>query len=130
MRLTLVRKIFTPESTIGDLFIDDHMFCHTLEDTVRRNGEKIKNETAIPFGKYDVIVSYSPKFQRLMPLLLNVPNFSGIRIHGGNRASDTSGCIIVAKNIVDNYTLQGSAEKALTMLLIENKEPHFIEVIE
>lgn len=130
MRLTLIRKIFTPESTIGDLFIDDHMFCHTLEDTVRRNGEKVRHETAIPFGKYDVIVSYSPKFQRLMPLLLNVPNFSGIRIHGGNRSSDTSGCIIVANNIIDNYTVQGSAENALTKLLIENKEPHFIEVIE
>ena len=51
-------------------------------------------------------------------------------MHGGIKAADTSGCIIVAKNIVDNYTVQGSAEKALTMLLIENKEPHFIEVIE
>lgn len=93
MQLKLHRKIFTDDSTIGELFIDDVFFCYTLEDKVRP--VKIKNITAIPNGTYDVIINFSNRFQKYMPLLLNVPNYEGIRIHSGNKSADTEGCILV-----------------------------------
>ena len=56
------------------------------------------HETCIPFGTYKVIINMSNRFKRLMPLLLNVPNFDGIRIHNGTSVQNTSGCILVGKN--------------------------------
>ena len=93
MNLKLKRTEFTNKSTIGELSVDDQFFCYTLEDVVRE--EKIKNETAIPAGKYEVIVTYSPRFKRYLPLLVDVPNFNGVRIHPGNTDRDTEGCILV-----------------------------------
>ncbi len=93
--------------SIGKLYIDGIYFCDTLEDTVRDinhngkfdNGEiKVYGKTAIPFGKYSVVYTHSPKFKRKLPLLLNVPQFEGIRIHPGNTAEDSLGCILVGKN--------------------------------
>ena len=95
--------------SIGKLYIDGIYFCDTLEDTVRDinhngkfdNGEvKVYGKTAIPFGKYSVVYTHSPKFKRKLPLLLNVPQFEGIRIHPGNTAEDSLGCILVGKNTV------------------------------
>lgn len=94
MILTLKRTTFTDKSTIGQLSIDGSFYCYTLEDVIR-NGPKVMHETAIPFGTYEVIVNMSNRFKRLMPLVLGVPNFEGIRIHSGNTAADTSGCILV-----------------------------------
>lgn len=94
MKLTLKRTTFTDKSTIGELSIDGTFFCYTLEDIVR-NGPKVMHETAIPYGTYEVVVNMSNRFKRLMPLLLGVPNFEGIRIHSGNTAAHTSGCILV-----------------------------------
>lgn len=81
------------DCTIGDLFINEEFICNTLEDVFRE--EKIANETCIPYGNYDIIINMSPKYKRLMPRLLNVPNFEGILIHSGNTVKDTSGCILV-----------------------------------
>jgi hypothetical protein len=92
MNLVLERTDFTDKSTIGELYHDDEFLCFILEDVVRE--EKIKNETAIPYGKYEVVVTYSPRFRRNLPLLLDVPNYSGVRIHPGNKASDTEGCLL------------------------------------
>lgn len=89
----MVRTTFTDKSTIGEIYVDDTYECVSLEDVVR--DEKVKGETAIPQGKYEVICSYSPRFKRDLPLLLRVPNFEGVRIHPGNQASDTEGCILV-----------------------------------
>ena len=78
-------------------------FCDTLEPTWRdyaHGGRKIKGCSAIPEGRYAVVISWSPKMQQWLPLLLGVPNFSGIRIHAGNTAADTEGCILVGKNKV------------------------------
>ena len=61
-------------------------------------GHKIKGRSAIPEGRYAVVISWSPKMQQWLPILLGVPNFSGIRIHAGNTAADTEGCILVGKN--------------------------------
>jgi len=93
MELSLIRKEFTTESTIGDLLIDGKFYSFTLEDMYR--DKKIKGVTAIPYGTYEVIINFSNRFQRPMPLLLNVPGFDGIRIHNGNKAEHTEGCILV-----------------------------------
>lgn len=93
MILELKRKIFTDDSTIGELSIDGIFVCYTLEDKVR--DAKIKNVTAIPYGKYEIAITFSNRFQQYMPLLLNVPEFEGVRIHSGNKSTETEGCILV-----------------------------------
>ena len=95
MKLELRRKWATDNSTIGELYIDGVYFCYTLEDVVRP--QKIKKETAIPNGTYRVEVDLSPKYGKLMPHVMNVPGFEGIRIHPGNDKEDTEGCILVGK---------------------------------
>lgn len=89
-----IRRWFTDNSTISELFIDGSKVrkCYFLEDCVR--GEKIAGKTAIPAGTYEIIISYSNKFKQHMPLLLNVPGFAGIRIHPGNTHKDTEGCLL------------------------------------
>lgn len=94
-----VKRIFKgSEYTIGKLYIDGHYFCDTLEDVVRPIGEKVPGKTAIPAGKYKVKKSWSPRFSRKLPEILDVPNFTGVRIHEGNYASDTEGCLLLGLN--------------------------------
>ena len=93
MKIKLIRKTFTEFSTIGEMLIDDEHFCYTLEDAIRE--VKIKGQTAIPCGTYEIITNYSNRFKKVMPLLLNVQGFEGIRIHSGNTDKDTDGCILV-----------------------------------
>lgn len=95
MRLVLQRGISTSQSTPGKLFVDGKFECHTLEDVVRPAGAKVYGKTAIPAGSYAVLLTESPRFKRVLPYLANVPNFEGIRIHPGNKAEDTDGCILV-----------------------------------
>lgn len=86
--------------TVGRMYVDGNFFCNTLEDKVRdiEKEGKIYGETAIPYGEYEVVFSYSPKFKRNLPRLMNVPHFDGILIHSGNTAKDSLGCILVGKN--------------------------------
>lgn len=107
MKLTLKRIALRPTYTIGKLYIDDVYFCDTIEDTVRDtnksgkfdNGEqKIKGKTAIPYGTYEIKWTYSPRFKKYTPQLMNVPSFEGIRVHAGNTSADTEGCLILGKN--------------------------------
>lgn len=95
MQLKLIRQEFTDKSTIGRLEIDGEFFCWTLEDKVRP--EKIAGQTAIPAGKYEIDINWSERFKRYLPIILNVPHFTGIRIHSGNTAADTAGCILVGR---------------------------------
>jgi hypothetical protein len=95
MLITVKRKNFNDTATIGEMLIDDKFLCHTLEDKVRDNGEKIFGKTAIPYGKYEVVTTMSNRFKKLLPLLLDVPNFTGVRIHAGNTSANTEGCILV-----------------------------------
>ena len=104
MNLTLTRLKFTPKTTIGELMVEDKWQCWTLEDAVR-SGPKVPGETAIPYGSYEIVLTYSQRFRRVMPLLLDVPGFEGIRIHSGNTASDTHGCILVGRTRVDDDTI-------------------------
>ena len=127
MNLVLQRIAQTPEYTIGRLEIDGQFFCNTLEDPVR--DEKIAAKTAIPEGTYEVIVNRSPRFKRDLPLLLNVPNFEGIRIHRGNTAKDTSGCILVGLNKVKGKVLDSTKyELELTRILKNTTEPITIQI--
>lgn len=110
MRLTLKRIANKKDYCIGNLYINGVWFCNTLEDVDRGLNSamteeelkdlKIKGETAIPVGIYKVIMNYSPKYQKVMPLLTNVPGYTGIRIHSGNTAKDTEGCILVGLNTI------------------------------
>ena len=93
MDMLVTRQTLTDESTIGELTIDGVHQCFTLEDKVR--AEKVFGETAIPAGRYEVVVNFSNHFQKMLPELVSVPNFEGVRIHSGNTAKDTEGCILV-----------------------------------
>ena len=95
MKLTVVRTMCGATCTIGQLLVDGEHECYTLEDVVRPDGEKVYGETAIPYGTYKVVITFSNRFQCDMPLLVGVPGFEGIRIHSGNTTSDTHGCLLV-----------------------------------
>lgn len=95
MELTLNRIFLGSSATIGELYADREHIADTLEDRVRPEGEKVYGKTAIPEGTYEMVLSYSPRFKKILPEILNVPNFTGIRIHCGNSSADSSGCILV-----------------------------------
>lgn len=147
LKLKLIRK--NPESieqkyTHGELFIKDNGnkwldFCYTLEDTIRdinKDGDlddegegKIHGETAIPFGKYEGQITLSAAFKKDLPLLFNVKHFSGIRIHSGNTAKHSKGCILVGYSTDNNGSIWNSknAEQDLVKLILaNNKESKFI----
>jgi hypothetical protein len=101
MELQIKRTDFSEESTIGELSVNGVFECYTLEDKVRP--VKIAGKTAIPSGRYEVIINFSQRFQKQLPLLLNVPNYEGVRIHSGNTAANTEGCILVGETKTDNF---------------------------
>jgi hypothetical protein len=100
MQLKLKRKQLDHDVTIGELTINGVHQCWICEDPVREVPDKpvidwkIYGKTAIPRGTYDVVVTMSNRFKRRLPLLLKVPGFEGIRIHPGNTAEDTEGCLL------------------------------------
>ena len=112
MKIEIKRLHKTANSTIGELSIDGVWECYTLEDIERP--VKIKAETAIAKGTYKVIINQSNRFKRLMPLLLNVPNFEGVRIHAGNTNHDTEGCILVGRTRSKDFI--GQSRKAYDTL--------------
>ena len=106
--LLVVRYHKKQNYTIGKLFINGEYFCDTLEDTDRGlsnsmplsqiQAAKRKGITAIPTGRYKMELTLSPRFGRILPILIGVKGFEGIRIHRGNTDSDTEGCILVGEN--------------------------------
>ncbi len=118
MKLHLKRIAKKPTYTIGRLNIDGKFFCDTLEDTVRAPGIKIPGQTAIPSGTYKIVMRMSPRFKRVLPLLIGVPMFEGILIHRGNTAADSSGCILVGENtIVGGLRVSTKYEEKLVEIL-------------
>lgn len=91
--LQLVRYDFQPTRTFGKLAEDGVFLCYTLEDGPQ---ESVKGP--IPVGTYRVDLSYSPRFNRMLPHLEDVPGYEGIRIHAGNTEKDTIGCILVGEH--------------------------------
>ena len=126
LKLLLVREIKNEKQTHGRLFKVDkdnkrEFICYTLEDKERL--VKIKGETAIPTGKYTVIVTMSPRFKKELPLIMNVPNFSGVRFHGGNNENDSEGCPLLGmirhSNAISNCA---PAVALVTKMIKEAKE--------
>lgn len=109
LKIIVVRKILNECDTIGDLYVSYpeepnvlNFVCNTLEDKVRNpkgtkkeDFKKVYGETAIPYGTYRVVITYSNAFQKKLPEILNVPLYEGIRIHTGNHKDDTFGCLIL-----------------------------------
>jgi hypothetical protein len=134
----IVNRFFKGDTyTIGRLSIDGNSFCDTLEDVVRdfnKDGDlndpgesKIYGQTAIPYGRYKVVLSYSPKFKRILPEILNVPDFTSIRIHAGTTAGDTLGCLLVGKNMFKGSLSHSRiTENALVLILQATKEDIYI----
>lgn len=134
MNIILNRIAKKAKYTIGKLYINDKYFCDTLEDTDRGltqsmteqqiGSKKVYGETAIPTGTYRIIISYSNKFKKQMPLLLNVPGFAGIRIHSGNTEKDSLGCILVGKNKAVGKVLESrdTYSKLFSILYEANKK--------
>ena len=134
MNIILNRIAKKAKYTIGKLYINDQYFCDTLEDTDRDltqsmteqqiGSKKVYGETAIPTGTYRIIISYSNKFKKQMPLLLNVPGFAGIRIHSGNTEKDSLGCILVGKNKAVGKVLESrdTYSKLFSILQEANKK--------
>ena len=130
MELRLVRETFTAASTIGRLWIDGLFECFCLEDVVH-DGPKIPGHTAIPYGRYQIIIDFSSRFGRALPRLLNVPGFTGIRIHPGNDAGDSSGCILVGRT--KGHDFIGESRAAFSVLFLKlnaalQKEKIFITI--
>ena len=108
MRVTLKRIALKDKYTIGKVYINNKYFCDSIEDKDRGLYDwqsveyilekKIKHETAIPYGIYKLLWSYSPKYKRFMPEISGVKGFSGIRVHSGNTAEHSSGCVLLGYN--------------------------------
>lgn len=133
MELTVHRRLLEANRTIGRLFVDGDYFCDTLEDADRGltqttsadeiGRRKIAHETAVPTGVYTVIAARSPAKKRILPRLLNVPGFSGVLIHRGNTAHDTSGCILVGTYATHGRLVDSTrCEKRLVEILCKAQE--------
>jgi len=112
MKIVVKRNIFTDVSTIGSLSVDGEFLCYTLEDRDRRleaGGVKVDSLTCIPRGIYSVLKTWSNHFQKYLPELVNVPKFVGVRIHSGNKAEDTEGCILVGESYGENVIYDSRA---------------------
>lgn len=136
MKLRVERLWKKATYTVGRLYVDEKLYCNTLEDVVRDldKEKKIPGKTAIPAGTYKVIYNWSPKFGRNLPRLLNVPHFEGILIHPGNTADDSAGCILVGNNTaVGRLTNSRDTSDRLNVLIEDaqrNREEITIEIIE
>ena len=123
MKVKVRRRYLGPEYTIGSLYIDERYICDTIEDKVRdfnKDGDlndpgeqKVYGRTAIPYGTYAMDLTMSPKFTRLLPLIMNVPHFTGIRIHRGNSAEDSAGCILPGENKIKGRVIHSTEYEVL-----------------
>ena len=138
MNLKLERKYRKETYTIGKLYVDGVYFCDTIEDKDRGLDDsmvladimvkKKYGETAIPYGTYKVEINYSPKYKKLMPQIMNVKGFYGIRIHSGNTAKDTLGCLIVGKNTKKGMVTESRATYNKLFALMKDEKDITIEI--
>jgi len=138
MNLKLVRKYRKETYTIGKLYVDGVYFCDVIEDKDRGLDDsmvladimvkKKYGETAIPYGTYKVEINYSPKYKKLMPQIMNVKGFGGIRIHSGNTAKDTLGCLIVGKNTKKGMVTESRATYNKLFALMKDEKDITIEI--
>lgn len=139
MKLKLVRKYRKETYTIGKLYVDGVYLCDTIEDRDRGLDDSMSladimikkryGETAIPYGTYKVEITYSPKYKKLMPEIKNVKGFSGIRIHSGNTAKDTLGCLIVGKNTQVGMVTESRKTYNKLFALLKDAKDISIEIV-
>jgi len=115
MTIYMVRDDCTEKRTLGTMTFPDSFVVQTLEDPVRPAGVKVMGDTAIPSGTYKVTITRSKRFQKMLPLLNNVPGFGGVRIHPGNGIGDTSGCVLVG-------TQRGAFSEGADQTIVRSKE--------
>ena len=127
MLIEVKRFEFKDTYTVGKMYIDNIYECYTLEDVVRK-GAKVNGQTAIPTGTYSVIINVSNRFKRRLPLLLNVPGFTGVRIHTGNSSADTHGCILLGSTWTGKDFIQGS-KAAFDPLLVRMELEKEIQLV-
>ena len=140
MLITVQRRPSKGGATVSEVFLDGSHECYGLEDEVRadpnastpENEAKVAGKTAIPAGKYRVVMTRSPRFNKVLPLLLDVPGFTGVRIHAGNRAENTDGCLLVGEEAQET-TISRSKEALFELMAaidsaIETGEQVFIEI--
>lgn len=130
MWLNLDRKYLKPGWTIGHLYVDGYFFADTLEDRVRNlaTDKKVPGETAIPAGTYRLILSESKRFKRILPEILGVPGFTGVRIHAGNTAADSAGCVLIGKNTAPGMLTESRAYMARLMGQLYGKRDMWIKI--
>lgn len=133
-----LRRIYKGETfSIGNLYVNDVLICNTLEDKVRQldsEDDKVYGKTAIPSGSYEVVLSYSNRFQKILPEILNVPFFKGVRIHSGNNEDDTEGCILVGecRNVEEGYIYNSKKTMNRLMKILQSADKNekiFINII-
>ncbi|MFP9099197.1 DUF5675 family protein [Flavobacterium sp. RHBU_24] len=137
MEIRVERSVFTENQTLGKMFVGGDFYAYTLEDKDRGlNGDcakKIKTKTAIDYGRYQVVLAYSNRFKKYLPLLLNVKCFEGILIHGGNSHENTEGCILVGTDGDMKTKIWNCASKVNGLVALlkkyEKKEKIWIEVV-
>jgi len=117
LEIEIRREIYTGKSTTGRLFVNGQFECYTLEDCARSAGIKVSGATCIPAGIYALGINHSSRFQRLMPQLLEVPGFEGVRIHSGNTDADTEGCILLGTTRRENFV--GGSRAAFRKLFVK-----------
>lgn len=120
MNIRINRYKYGKDSTIGRLIVDGVVMGYTLEDEVRPNGEKVPGETAIPAGTYKIVIDFSDRFQKEMPHILDVPGFTGIRIHAGNTDADTDGCPLLGAKVENENFVSGS-KKTVEAFMVKLK---------
>jgi hypothetical protein len=130
MELQLKRETFTEQSTIGTLSIDGKFECFILEDKDRGlsdtmslekiAGTKVYGKTAIPYGRYEIDWTMSARFKVMMPILLNVVGYSGIRIHKGNTEIDSLGCLLCGTRKKNNMVTESTLATKNLYTKIEN----------
>ena len=142
MEIKVKRKQFLNDRTIGELFIDDKFFCKTLEDTYRglkntmSNAEidkiKLVGKTACPSGRYRLILSFSIKLKRFLPLILDVPRGKGVRLHKGSGPEYTNACVLLGFKINKENRLREYQEAEIELMKIletaNKKEPLYITI--
>lgn len=129
MELKLIRKYPAADCVIGELYVNGKFECYTCEDIERP--VKLAGVTAIPRGFYEVVITFSQRFQKPLPLLLNVPNYDGVRIHPGNTSADTEGCILPGKGKTKNSVTQSRDAFAVLFKKLDDaakKEKIILEV--
>lgn len=139
MKIKVVRQVFTDKSTIGSLYLNDVFFCYTLEDKDRGldqsqsvftiQAKKLFGITAIPYGKYPLIVNKSPKFGRLLPRLQGIKGFDGVLIHRGNSAEHSHGCILVGYKKGTDCIMESTKAEADLITILQRESTHTIEIV-